>query len=261
MKIILSVAIILIISIKHANANCNVTYSSDTSISNTIECADNQTMTVNEGVTLSQASGASGMINIVGEENFTLVNNGTIDPGQSNAWQAINLKDATSFDITNNGTINGPGQMIEFIGNKKIKDKKSNREKNPGFKGFAQRALPWGSTGYTEVESDKMNEGEMEVEQLYGLHNKQGAELSSHQKDIDFLNTKIDSIGSDVSMIMNMLKTLKEDLNGGSNSPDTTSVDVVGEMAQMQMKVKLNKDRVDKYTMFFDSVRFDMNQK
>ena len=41
------------------------------------------------------------MINIVGEENFTLVNNGTIDPGQSNAWQAIYLKDATSFDITN----------------------------------------------------------------------------------------------------------------------------------------------------------------
>ena len=50
--------------------------------------------------------------------NFTLVNNGTIDPGQTNAWQAISLQDATSFDITNNGTINGPGQMIEFIGNK-----------------------------------------------------------------------------------------------------------------------------------------------
>ncbi len=140
-------------------------------------------------------------------------------------------------------------------------DKKNNREKNPGFKGFAQRILPWGNTGYSEVDLDKMNEGEIEVEQLYGLHNKQGAELSSHQKDIDFLNTKIDSIGSDVSMIMDMLKTLKEDLNGGSDSPDTTSVDVVGEMAQMQMKVKLNKDRVDKYTMFFDSVRFDMNQK
>ena len=140
-------------------------------------------------------------------------------------------------------------------------DKKNNREKNPGFKGFAQRILPWGNTGYAEVDLDKMNEGEIEVEQLYGLHNKQGAELSSHQKDIDFLNTKIDSIGSDVSMIMDMLKTLKEDLNGGSDSPDTTSVDVVGEMAQMQMKVKLNKDRVDKYTMFFDSVRFDMNQK
>ena len=118
MKIILSVAIIFIISIKNANANCDVTYSSDTAISNTIECADNQTMTVNEGVTLSQSSGQSSWINIIGEENFTLVNNGTIAPGQSNAWQAISLQDATSFDITNNGTITGPGQMIEFIGNK-----------------------------------------------------------------------------------------------------------------------------------------------
>ena len=122
-------AIISIFISNNAEANCDVTYSSDTAISNTIECADNQTMTVNEGVTLSQASGASGMINIVGEENFTLVNNGTIDPGQSNAWQAIYLKDATSFDITNNGTINGPGQMIEFIGNKGTSNLTPNLEK------------------------------------------------------------------------------------------------------------------------------------
>tara|TARA_Y100001970_G_C14219519_1_gene851781 strand:- start:133 stop:1059 length:927 start_codon:yes stop_codon:yes gene_type:complete len=141
------------------------------------------------------------------------------------------------------------------------KDKDVNREKTPGFKGFTQRVLPWGNTGYIEVNEEEMNEEEVEVEQLYGLHNKQGAELSSHQKDIDFLNSKIDSIGSDVSMIMSMLKSMQEDLNGSDNTPDTTSVDVVSEMAQMQMKVKLNKDRVDKYTMFFDSVRFDMNQK
>ena len=141
------------------------------------------------------------------------------------------------------------------------KDKDVNREKNPGFKGFVQRSLPWGNSGYAEINQEEMNEDEVEVEQLYGLHNKQGAELSSHQKDIDFLNSKIDSIGSDVSMIMSMLKTMQEDLNGSDNTPDTTSVDVVSEMAQMQMKVKLNKDRVDKYTMFFDSVRFDMNQK
>lgn len=141
------------------------------------------------------------------------------------------------------------------------KDKEVNREKNPGFKGFAQRVLPWGNTGYTEINEEEMNEDEVEVEQLYGLHNKQGAELSSHQKDIDFLNSKIDSIGSDVSMIMSMLKSMQENLNGSDSTPDTTSVDVVSEMAQMQMKVKLNKDRVDKYTMFFDSVRFDMNQK
>tara|TARA_A100000164_G_scaffold55884_1_gene44452 strand:- start:24 stop:2201 length:2178 start_codon:yes stop_codon:yes gene_type:complete len=117
MRIFLLAAIIFIVTSNNAEANCDVTYSSDTAF-NTIVCADDQTMTVNEGVTLSQSSGQSNWINIIGEENFTLVNNGTIDPGQTNAWQAISLQDATSFDITNNGTINGPGQMIEFIGNK-----------------------------------------------------------------------------------------------------------------------------------------------
>ena len=117
MKFFLLAIVIFIAASNNVEANCDVTYSSDTSY-NTIECADNQTMTVNEGVTLSQSSGQSSWINIIGEENFTLVNNGTIDPGQSNAWQAISLQDATSFNITNNGTINGPGQMIEFIGNK-----------------------------------------------------------------------------------------------------------------------------------------------
>ena len=46
-----------------------------------------------------------------------------------------------------------------------------------------------------------------------------------------------------------------------SVSKDTSDVSVVSEMAQLQMKVKLNKDRVDRYTMFFDSVRFDMNER
>tara|TARA_Y100001935_G_C17293946_1_gene505035 strand:- start:44 stop:1027 length:984 start_codon:yes stop_codon:yes gene_type:complete len=141
---------------------------------------------------------------------------------------------------------------------------KTERIKVPGIKGLAQRVIPWGKTGFSEkneTDSDYMNESEMEVEQLYGLHTKQGAELTSHQKDIDFLNSKIDSIGSDVSLIMSMLKNMQDDMKITKDTPDTTSVNVVSEMAQMQMKVKLNKDRVDKYTMFFDSVRFDMNQK
>lgn len=117
MRFFLLAIVIFISASNNVEANCDVTYSSDTAY-NTIVCADDQTMTVNEGVTLSQSSGQSSWINIIGEENFTLVNNGTIDPGQTNAWQAISLQDATSFDITNNGTINGPGQMIEFIGNK-----------------------------------------------------------------------------------------------------------------------------------------------
>ena len=87
MRFFLLAAIIFIATSNNAEANCDVTYSSDTAF-NTIVCADDQTMTVNEGVTLSQSSGQSNWINIIGEENFTLVNNGTIDPGQSNAWQA-----------------------------------------------------------------------------------------------------------------------------------------------------------------------------
>ena len=143
------------------------------------------------------------------------------------------------------------------------KDANPSPAKNPGFKGFMQRMLPWGNTGYADASQgqEEMNDEEVEVEQLYGLHNKQGAELNSHKEDIDFLNSKIDSIGSNVSMIMSMLQSMQENLDDSNSGPDTTSVNVVSEMAQMQMKVKLNKDRVDKYTMFFDSVRFDMNQK
>ena len=105
-------------------------------------------------------------------------------------------------------------------------------------------------------------EDAVEVDQLYGLHTKQGAEIQAHKKDVDFLEAKIDSIGADVSMIKDLLKDLQEQFTkSNKHSDDTTSVNVLSEMAQMQIKVKLNKDRVDRYTMFFDSVRFDMNQK
>ena len=72
------------------------------------------------------------------------------------------------------------------------KDDPPVREKSPGFKGFMQRILPWGNTGYIDAnqESQEMNDEEVEVEQLYGLHNKQGAELNSHKKDINFLDLK-----------------------------------------------------------------------
>ena len=121
-------------------------------------------------------------------------------------------------------------------------------------------SLPWKKNDDKNEEVDL--EEAAEVDQLYGLHTKQGAEISSHKKDIDFLESKIDSISSDVTMIKDLLKELQQQfVNSDNSSPDTTSVSVVSEMAQMQMKVKLNKDRVDRYTMFFDSVRFDMNQK
>ena len=64
MRIFLLAAIIFIVTSNNAEANCDVTYSSDTAY-NTIVCADDQTMTVNEGVTLSQSSGQSSWINII----------------------------------------------------------------------------------------------------------------------------------------------------------------------------------------------------
>ena len=131
--------------------------------------------------------------------------------------------------------------------------------------------LPWkGDDGRSQKGSSNMGDlalqnsenEDVQVDQLYGLHTKQGAQIDSHKEDIQFLESKIDSIGSDVAMIMSLLKDMQQKFDdSGSFSNDTTAVKVVGEMAQLQMKVKLNKDRVDRYTMFFDSVRFDMNEK
>ena len=131
--------------------------------------------------------------------------------------------------------------------------------------------LPWkGNDGNNQEASNQsvnisdqdVNRDDVQVDQLYGLHTKQGAQIDSHKEDIQFLESKIDSIGSDVAMIMSLLKDMQQKFDDSSGfSNDTTAVKVVGEMAQLQMKVKLNKDRVDRYTMFFDSVRFDMNEK
>ena len=105
------------------------------------------------------------------------------------------------------------------------------------------------------------------VDQLYGLHNKQTAEINSHKQDIDYLESKIDSLGLQVSsdiqsirsMIMDLTSVIEGDNRNNYKTADTTkSIDAV---TQLNMKVKLNKDRVEQYTMFFDSVRFDMNQR
>ena len=107
------------------------------------------------------------------------------------------------------------------------------------------------------------------VDQLYGLHNKQSAEIISHKKDIDYLESKIDSLGLQVSNDMQSIRNMIIDLTSTVIESDkqrkidkmvdtTKSIDAV---TQLNMKVKLNKDRVDQYTMFFDSVRFDMNQR
>ena len=114
--------------------------------------------------------------------------------------------------------------------------------------------LPWkGDDGRSQKGSSNMGDlalqnsenEDVQVDQLYGLHTKQGAQIDSHKEDIQFLESKIDSIGSDVAMIMSLLKDMQQKFDdSGSFSNDSTAVKVVGEMAQLQMKVKLNKDRV-----------------
>ena len=130
---------------------------------------------------------------------------------------------------------------------------------------FGCSKLPWKDN---PVKEDSFEE-EIEVEQLYGLHSVQGAEINAQKNNIEYLEAKIDSISLDVSLIMELLKNLQNQIahtqetliNNQTASNDTADISVVSEMAQLQMKVKLNKDRVDRYTMFFDSVRFDMNQR
>ena len=107
------------------------------------------------------------------------------------------------------------------------------------------------------------------VDQLYGLHNKQTAEINSHKKDIDYLESKIDSLGLQVSndmqsirsMIMDLTSTVIESDNQRKIDKAADTTKSIDAFTQLNMKVRLNKDRVEQYTMFFDSVRFDMNQR
>ena len=50
------------------------------------------------------------------------------------------------------------------------------------------------------------------VDQLYGLHNKQTAEINSHKQDIDYLESKIDSLGLQVSNDMQSIRSMIMDL-------------------------------------------------
>ena len=74
------------------------------------------------------------------------------------------------------------------------------------------------------------------VDQLYGLHNKQTAEINSHKQDIDYLESKIDSLGLQVSsdiqsirsMIMDLTSVIEGDNRNNYKTADTTkSIDAV----------------------------------
>ena len=139
--------------------------------------------------------------------------------------------------------------------------------------------LPWKEEDIAKSESTLQNIDDeilleeatvANVDQLYGLHNKQSAEINSHKEDIEYLEDKIDSLGLQVSNDMQSIRDMISNLTATVVESDkqrkiekmtadtTKSIDAV---TQLNMKVKLNKDRVEQYTMFFDSVRFDMNQR
>ena len=139
--------------------------------------------------------------------------------------------------------------------------------------------LPWKEESSPEksmsnnlIDSDEIlieEETIANVDQLYGLHNKQTAEINSHKKDIDYLESKIDSLGLQVSndmqsirsMIMDLTSTVIESDNQRKIDKAADTTKSIDAFTQLNMKVRLNKDRVEQYTMFFDSVRFDMNQR
>ena len=100
------VGIMFILLNKEAEANCNVTIDADTT-QGSLDCADDQTMTVNEGVTWAGTVGK--MIDVEDDDGFTLNNNGTIDGTNFNMLYFV---DTANSSIVNNGTINGLAQVI-----------------------------------------------------------------------------------------------------------------------------------------------------
>ena len=113
MKIILLLVTFIFIFLgNNAKASCNVTFSSDNTPTSNMVCADDDTLTVNEGVTLTldanyridtRGSGSGHGQTPVGDgaDNFTLINNGTI---VANNFKTTHITDSTNASITNNGT-------------------------------------------------------------------------------------------------------------------------------------------------------------
>ena len=104
------IGIMFILFNNNAEANCNVTISEDTT-QGSLDCADDQTMTVNEGISWNGT--AQYMIDVEDDDGFTLINNGTIDSTNHNMLYFVDTANST---IVNNGTINGRTQVIVING-------------------------------------------------------------------------------------------------------------------------------------------------
>ena len=104
------IGIMFILFNNNAEANCNVTISEDTT-QGSLDCADDQTMTVNEGISWNGT--VERMIDVEDDDGFTLINNGTID---STTFNMLYFADTANSSIVNNGTINGVAQVIIING-------------------------------------------------------------------------------------------------------------------------------------------------
>ena len=104
------IGIMFILFNNNAEANCNVTISVDTT-QGSLDCADDQTMTVNEGISWNGT--VESMIDVEDDDGFTLINNGTIDSTTHNMLYFVDTANST---IVNNGTINGRTQVIVING-------------------------------------------------------------------------------------------------------------------------------------------------
>lgn len=104
------IGIMFILFNNNAEANCNVTISVDTT-QGSLDCADDQTMTVNEGISWNGT--VERMIDVEDDDGFTLINNGTIDSTTHNMLYFVDTANST---IVNNGTINGRTQVIVING-------------------------------------------------------------------------------------------------------------------------------------------------
>ena len=110
MRVFFFAVFILFFTSNNAEANCNITISSDTT-QGSLDCADDQTMTVNEGVTW--AGTVKKMIDVEDDDGFTLNNNGTID---GTNFSMLFFSDTANSSIVNNGTINGIAEVIIING-------------------------------------------------------------------------------------------------------------------------------------------------
>jgi len=97
-------------------ADCNTTPPADTTTT-TYECEDGDTLTINEGITVTRnAAGTRLVTNVEGETNHpnvTINNNGTMTNERAGT---IYLKDTGGHTITNTGTITGSAAAIWITG-------------------------------------------------------------------------------------------------------------------------------------------------